>query len=169
MSKHYLHSSFREKLIEHLVIGELLKLSWIDGRCALEVAVPEVDRSGYDVILEHLGVVRHVQFKASKRDARTPKQNIQVALQAKPSACVVWTFFSEETLELGPFLFFGNEPGRPMPKLDTFPVAKHTKANAQGEKGERSALRSVPRSAFRQLASSIELWGSLFGDVQQAA
>jgi len=43
MEQHYLKSSFREKLIEHLFIGELLKLSWLEGGCALEIAKPEVD------------------------------------------------------------------------------------------------------------------------------
>ena len=33
MSKHYEHSSFREKLIEHLFIGEMLKLSWQKDDC----------------------------------------------------------------------------------------------------------------------------------------
>jgi hypothetical protein len=28
MNKHTEHSSFREKLVEHLFVGELLKLSW---------------------------------------------------------------------------------------------------------------------------------------------
>ncbi|MEH8223404.1 hypothetical protein Q7I19_20645 [Aeromonas veronii] len=57
MDKHYLKSSFREKLIEHLFIGEMLKLSWSSDRCSLEVAKPEVDNQGYDLIAEENGVV----------------------------------------------------------------------------------------------------------------
>ena len=48
MNKHSEQSSYREKLIEHLFIGELLKLSWTNGDCQLEVGKPEVDNSGYD-------------------------------------------------------------------------------------------------------------------------
>jgi len=62
---HSEHSSFREKLIEHLFIGELLKLSWMGFGCTLEVASPEVDNGGYDLIVEDNGVVRHIQLKAS--------------------------------------------------------------------------------------------------------
>ena len=65
MSKHSEHSSYREKLIEHLFIGELLKSSWQNGDCQLEVGKPEVDNSGYDVIIEANRIVRHVQLKAS--------------------------------------------------------------------------------------------------------
>ena len=49
MSKHFEHSSFREKLIEHLFIGEMLKLSWLKDDCQLEVMKPEVDNAGCDV------------------------------------------------------------------------------------------------------------------------
>ena len=50
MSEHSLHSSYREKLIEHLLIGELLKFSWLSKDSTLEIAKPEVDNSGSDII-----------------------------------------------------------------------------------------------------------------------
>ena len=50
MKEHYLKSSFRENLIEHLFIGELLKISWSRVEYSLEVSKPEVDASGYDII-----------------------------------------------------------------------------------------------------------------------
>jgi hypothetical protein len=37
-------------------------------------------------------------------------------------------------LELGPFLFFGSEAGKPLPDLGDLKIAKHTKANAEGVK-----------------------------------
>ena len=52
MKEHYLKSSFRENLIEHLFIGELLKISWSRAEYSLEVSKPEVDASGYDIIAE---------------------------------------------------------------------------------------------------------------------
>jgi len=72
--QHYLNSSFREKLIEHLFIGELLKLSWRDGACTLEVAKTEVDNQGYDLIAEDNGVIRHIQLKAARLKARASRQ-----------------------------------------------------------------------------------------------
>ena len=68
---HTENSSFREKLIEHLFIGELLKLSWKSSNCTLEVASPEVDNAGYDVIAEDNGIVRHIQLKASYIGGKT--------------------------------------------------------------------------------------------------
>lgn len=52
MQQHYLKSSYREKLIEHLFIGELLKLSWASGSCNLPISKPEVDNQEYDLIAE---------------------------------------------------------------------------------------------------------------------
>lgn len=61
---HSNNSAFREKLIEHLLVGELLKFAW-KHELAIEVAKPEVDNSGYDIILESNNIVRHVQLKSS--------------------------------------------------------------------------------------------------------
>lgn len=36
MERHFRFSSFREKLIEHLFVGEMLKASWQSGDCSLE-------------------------------------------------------------------------------------------------------------------------------------
>lgn len=71
MSKHFKHSSFREKLIEHLFISEMLKLSWKKGDCQLEVMKPEVDNAGCDVVLENNNIIRHIQLKASKLGGKT--------------------------------------------------------------------------------------------------
>lgn len=89
MEQHYLKSSFREKLIEHLFIGELLKISWKSGSCSLEVAKPEVDNQGYDLIAEENGFIRHIQLKAAKLSATTPSQKVHLALAKKPSGCIL--------------------------------------------------------------------------------
>jgi hypothetical protein len=129
MTKHTEHSSYREKLIEHLFIGELLKISWLHHECSLEVAKPEVDNSGYDIILETKGLIRHVQIKTSIIGGKTAFQKVHVKLAEKPSACVVWIYFNEDTMELGPFLFFGGNAGSPIPDLSECKIAKHTKGN----------------------------------------
>jgi hypothetical protein len=130
--QHYLNSSFREKLIEHLFVGELLKLSWKAGPCSLEIAKPEVDCQGYDIVAEENGVIRHIQLKASYHDETTAQQKVHIALASKPSGCIIWIYFDEETLELGPFLFYGGPAGEPLPDLSDQRVAKHTRGDAQG-------------------------------------
>lgn len=100
MEKHYLKSSFREKLIEHLFIGELLKLSWIEGGCSLEIAKPEVDNRGYDLIAEQNSVIRHIQLKAAHLNAKAAKQKVHTALSSKRSGCVVWVYFDDKTLDV---------------------------------------------------------------------
>jgi len=106
MDQHFLHSSYREKLIEHLFVGELLKHSWLERGCSLEVSSPEVDNRGYDLVAEENGVIRHIQLKASHMGARAAGQKVHTALAAKPSGCIVWIYFDQETLKLGPFLYY---------------------------------------------------------------
>jgi hypothetical protein len=160
---HTEHSSFREKLIEHLFIGELLKLSWKEFGCTLEVASPEVDNAGYDLIAEDNGVVRHIQLKASYVGGKTASQKVHTRLSEKPSGCVIWIYFNEDTLELGPFLFFGSLPGEKLPSLDGLKVAKHTKGDQGGFKAERPNIRVLPKGWFKNFSSIDEVYEALFG------
>jgi len=169
MEQHYRFSSYREKLIEHLFIGELLKASWLSGECSLEVAKPEVDSRGYDVIIERNGVVRHIQLKTSHRTAITTSQNVHIGLAEKPAGCVVWIQFDEKTLDLGPFLFYGDKAGGPLPSVLDLKVGKHTKANSQGVKVERPDIRKVPKSRFEPLATIDQVFGALFGAASSAS
>lgn len=162
MEQHYLRSSFREKLIEHLFIGELFKLSWFDGSCSLEIAKPEVDDQGYDLIAEANGVIRHIQLKAAHLDAKATKQKVHIRLSAKPSGCVIWVYFDEQTMNLGPFLFFGGSPGLQLSCLEGFRVAKHTKANAQGVKAERPEIREIPKGQFTRYDTIEQIYEQLF-------
>ena len=59
-----LHSTFREAVLEHLLLGELLSPFWLAGMHA-EVLEPNVDDAGYDVLIGAKGIMRHIQCKAS--------------------------------------------------------------------------------------------------------
>lgn len=156
-------SVYREQLLEHLLIGELLKLSWLKYGATLEVSTPSIDRAGHDIVLEANGVTRHVQLKSSAVEAAAAGQKVHIGLSAKPSGCVVWTCFNPENLQLGPFLFFGGLPGEPLPSLEFFKVAKHTKANSLGIKAERPNIRVIQKSRFQIIKTIEELFTALFG------
>jgi hypothetical protein len=166
MAVHSEHSSYREKLLEHLLIGEVLRYLWRQGVTTAEFLRPEVDRGGYDLVIACGTVIRHIQLKSSHRGASTSRQNVNIGLADKPSGCVVWVVFDEATLALGPFLWFGGLPGQPLPDIRSFPVATHTRGNAQGVKGERPNIRILKRAVFEQVASVAELVGRLFGRVK---
>ena len=163
-TKHTEHSSYREKLIEHLFIGELLKISWKNGDCQLEVAKPEVDNSGYDVVVEANGVIRHVQLKASYIGGKTSRQKVHLKLADKPSGCVVWIYFNEDTLELGPFYFLGSEPGLPLPSIEDAQIARHTKGDRYGHKAERPNIRYLNKGDFTSYESAEDIYQALFGN-----
>lgn len=162
VTQHTENSSYREKLVEHLFVAELLKLSWLHHGCSLEIAKPEVDNSGYDLIVEAKGVVRHVQLKTSIVGGKTAVQKIHTKLAEKPSGCVVWIYINEKTLRLGPFLYFGAEAGKPLPSLIDRKVAKHTKGDKDGVKAERPNIRVLPKGSFTPIESIENLYVRLF-------
>lgn len=156
-------SVYRERLIEHLLIGELLKHSWLHHGASLEVSQPSIDRSGHDVVLEANGITRHVQLKTSTLTAKTSKQKVHIGLEGKASGCVVWVRFNADTMKFESFLFFGGAPGQPLPAMDALKVAKHTKGDSKGVKKERPNIRLVPVSRFRKIGDVSELYAELFG------
>ena len=162
-TEHSLYSSYREMLLEHLFAGAVMRHLWLRGFQRLELLKPQVDDSGYDLVFEANGIVRHVQLKASHHGAATPSVNIHLALAEKPSGCVIWLRFDEAKLDLGPFLWFGGEPGAKLPDLSLFKTAKYTKANAQGLKLERSNIRTIPKAQFTPLATIDDVVTHLFG------
>ena len=162
MDKHFYHSSFRERLIEHLFIGELLKFSWQQDDCSLEISKPEVDSKGYDLIAELNQVIRHIQLKSTFTGSKTSVQKIHQALGSKPSGCVIWIYFDKNTLELGPFLFFGSNGGGPIQPLEEFPVAKHNKADSKGVKALRPNIHVIRKGQFTRFDSIREIYHCLF-------
>jgi len=159
MAQHNENSSYREKLIEHLFVGELLRLSWLHHACSLEIAKPEVDNAGYDLIAEVKGRVRHIQLKTSITGGKTSRQKVHMRLAEKPSGCVVWIYFDEKTLRLGPFYYFSADPE----SLGGRKIARHTKGNKDGVKAERQNLRVVPKGSFTRIESIEGIYARLFG------
>ena len=162
VSKHNEHSTYREKLIEHLFIGELLKLSWQKHDCGLEIAKPEVDNSGYDVLAECYGIVRHIQLKASHIKSSTAQQKVHIKLADKPSGCMVWIVFDEDKLMFDHFLFYGDRAGEPLPNIDNLKIAKHTKGNKDGIKAERPSIRIINKGQFQIIHTVDDLYNELF-------
>lgn len=162
MTQHFENSSYREKLIEHLFVGELLKVSWLRHKCSLEIAKPEVDNAGCDIIAEAKDVVRHIQLKTSMVGGKTARQKVHARLAEKPSGCVVWIYFNATTMELGPFHYFGSRAGEKLPSLDQLKIAKHTKGNKDGLKAERKNIRILPKAMFKQLAGIEQVYEALF-------
>lgn len=161
-----INSSYREILIEHLFVGEIMRLLWLRQIAEFEVLQPQVDDSGYDLVIEANGIVRHIQLKSSFRGASTGQVKASLKLLEKPSACVVWIQFDPKSMSLGPFLWFGGSPGAPMPDIRGFKVAKHPRANAQGVKKERPNQRSISRAHFEPLADYQSLLLRLFGELR---
>ena len=161
-SAHSTESSLREKIIEHLFLGDLLRCLWRKGVRDIEILRSEVDRDGYDLVLEANGVIRHIQLKASHRLAKTAELDIQVSLQRKPCACVIWIRFDPDSLELGPYLWFGAAPQQRMPPLGD-KVSRLSKGNSKGYKGERLSHRVVKKGRFETLTSINEVAERLFG------
>ena len=142
MSIHSEHSSNREKLLEHLFIGEVLRHLWRQGITTAEFLRPEVDSGGYDLVIECNKIVRHIQLKASFRGATTAEQKVNLRLAEKPSGCVVWMMFDRSTLELGPFRWFGEAPGSPLADIRNEPLGKHCRRRNQSRETQHSRYQT---------------------------
>lgn len=162
-SDHSVLSSYREMLLEHLFAGEIMRHVWLSGVKRMEILKPQVDDGGYDLVLEAGSVVRHVQLKSTFKGSTVRRFNVNTALSRKPSGCVVCVVFDRTSLAMRSFYWFGRSPGRRLPPLDDFPVARHTKGTAKGIKNLRPNIRVVPRSQFKHVPNVSALAIKLFG------
>ena len=162
-TEHSLFSSYREMLLEHLFAGEVMRHVWRSGARRLEILKPQVDDGGYDLVLEGNSFVRHIQLKATFQGSKVARFKVNTGLESKPSGCVIVLLFEQTSLSLGPFLWFGAKPGERLPDLSAYPIAKHSKGNAQGIKLQRPNLKVVPRSAFQSIETVADVTERLFG------
>ena len=161
-SAHSSDSSLREQALGHAFLGQLLTFMWRSGVRDIEVLKSEVDRGGYDVVLESNRVIRHVQLKSSFRGSKVREVDISTKLLHKPDGCILWLEFDRESLAIERFYWFGDKAGNGLPDLGAR-ISRHSKANSKGEKNERLAHRVVAKGDFQMLADISEVVQKLFG------
>jgi hypothetical protein len=161
-SPHSAHSSLREQALGHLFLGQLLAFMWRNGARDIEVLKSEVDRGGYDVVLEANGIIRHVQLKSSFRGSKVREVDVSNKLLCKPGGCILWLEFDRESLAIERFYWFGGKAGTALPDLG-HRVSRHSKGNSEGEKNERPIHRVLTRGRFEALADISEVVEKLFG------
>lgn len=159
---HSQDSSLREQALGHRFLAELLSLMWRDGRRDIEVLKSEVDRAGYDIVLEANGIIRHVQLKSSFTGSKVREVSVNTRLLTKPGGCVIWLEFEPDSLAITKYLWFGGGPGFALPDLGS-KVSLHSKANSKGQKLERPMHRIVSKGRFESLPEINLLVNRMFG------
>jgi hypothetical protein len=146
---HFIHSTLRERIVEHVFVGEALRRLWQLGVTDVEVLRSEFDAGGYDLVMARGRVTRHIQFKTKIVGGKTDEVKISLKLMDKPSGCVLWIVVTPDLL-FDHYLWFGAGPGEPLPDINAFAVAKHSKGTAQGEKNERPNHRRFGSAGSRR-------------------
>lgn len=160
--RHFIHSTLRERIVEHVFAGDVLRTLWRRGVTDVEILRPEFDSHGYDIVMSRGPVVRHVKTQAAG------KVSVSRALAEKPSGCVVWIGLNKATLELGPFMWFGGAPGLPLPEISQYPNPRRATHNAEGVRPVRKNHHVLPPSAFAKLKTLDEIVVRLFGEIAAA-
>src|SRR3984885_10705828 len=89
-TSHYLHSTLRERIVEHVFVGDILRRLWQLGVTDVEVLRSEFDAGGYDLVMSYRKIVRHIQFKTVTVDGKADNIKVSLKLVEKPSGCVIW-------------------------------------------------------------------------------
>lgn len=146
-NKNSVHSHLRERIVEHLFLGSMLRELWSRDILDIEVLRSEFDAHGYDVVLARGQLVRHVQLRTRGHKNRPGKVSVCEALGLKPSGCVIVISINDK-LDLGPFYWFGGDELGPLPEITKYPLRKSLKRTGNGERPNRKRHRDVPGSKF---------------------
>lgn len=157
---HFRQSTLRERIVEHVFIGDALRLFWQRGITDVEVLRSEFDAHGYDLVMARGSIVRHIQFKTGTK--KPAKVSVAQALADKPSGCVIFIMVTPE-LELGPFYWFGAEPGKPLPDIAGFRNPRRATHNKAGERPLRQNHREIAAANFVVVPSFPSILEKLFG------
>jgi hypothetical protein len=164
---HYQHSSLRERIVEHVFVGDALRELWREGVTDVEVLRSEFDAFGYDLVMSRGGIVRHIQFKTGMQ-SKPRKVEVARALFEKPSGCVVWIKVSGD-LTLEPFYWLGGTPGEPLTINNDFRAAKAKRRNKEGKRPDRPNHVDVPGAEFELVPTLRKVLGKLFGNLDGVA
>lgn len=160
------YSTVREKVLEHLLLGQLgLELLVRGLDFTVLHAVP--DRDGYDLVIDAGSIARHIQLKSSVVGGKTRRVPINTRLAAKTSGCVVWTIYNPAIRDFSDLRWFGGAPNEPLPDLGDRPV-RHSRGNSEGAKAIRPGMRMLTLARFERLEGIAALADRLFGPVLQA-
>jgi hypothetical protein len=157
---HFRQSTLRERIVEHVFIGDALRLFWRRGITDVEVLRSEFDAHDYDLVMARGRIVRHIQFKTGTK--KPAKVSVAQALADKPSGCVIFIMIAP-TLELGPFYWFGADPGLPLPEIAGFRNPRRATHNKAGERPLRPNHREVAATHFSIVPSFPGILEKLFG------
>jgi hypothetical protein len=159
-------SGLLEQVLEYQFLG-MLSAELLRRGMRFEVLRGDFDLNGHDVVIEAGGIMRHIQLKGMAAGGKTRRVPINTRLQAKPSGCVVWMTYDPDSLEITGLRWFGGAPGERLPALGDR-VARHTRANREGLKGERPHIRILPASRFVDVPDAAAMADRLFGAAEHA-
>jgi hypothetical protein len=159
-------SHYKENLLEHVFIAELLQECAFVRNQAVEVLRAEVDDGGYDLLLQMGDIIRHVQLKTRSKKGRVRRVQVNVNLERHRGGCVVWVFWdvnpSTRRARLT-YRWFGNGPTRRTKALPGT-VGRHTRGG-----GERPNMRVLKWGDFEAVPDTAVLVPRLFGRAPRAA
>lgn len=157
--QHHDNSSLRESIIEHIFVGEALRLLWQHGIVDTEILRSEFDAFGYDLVVSRGPIVRHVQLKSGRK---LDHVSASLHLAAKPSGCIVFIEIDDD-LALKSYRMFGGPPGEPLPDILDFKVTKRPTHNSQGIRPERTMHRTITKKSFGPALNLTELLQHMLG------
>jgi len=142
---HSLYSSRREKILENLFIGEVLRELWRRGVYEADILQSDIDASGYDVVLDFEGGTRHIQLKVKKKNGRWAiGANGKIGDRA--DGCVVVMEIDSVSLEFLGFHWLGKPIGSGGIDISDGRAVKHARVNAEGQKKERRNSYKIPKN-----------------------
>ncbi len=147
----YRDSSFREKMLEHIFLAEILQEAWLVRGQTAEVLRPEVDNAGYDLVLELRGICRYIQLKGSRSGGRAGWKDVNIKLAEKPGGCVIW-------------IFYENVQGRAKLCYRFFGKCPTERLDLGNEKGKGNTRR-INIGRFEKATDVVKLFDKLFPGV----
>lgn len=148
-AEHFQHSQLREKILEHLFVGELLRQLWRRKRFDVEVLRSEFDAHGYDLVITRGSLVRHVQLKSGVQ-SKPGRIALSTNLERRGSGCAIWIGVQND-LTMARFYYLGARPGEPFTFGAMATAARRVGRTARGIRPLRGNHVIAPAAMWQEV------------------
>ena len=83
------HSTLRERIVEHVFVGEAMRRLWQHRVTDVELLRSEFDAGGYDLVMSRGRLTRHIQLKTLTSGGKTSQLKVGLRLAERESGCVI--------------------------------------------------------------------------------
>lgn len=144
-------SNFRESMVEHRFIAELMEYCWQRDFFDIQVLHSEIDDSGYDLVVSIKNNTSFLQLKVTSEESRVCEFPIHQNLVSKPNAFILLIEYEKSNISIH------KRHLKPITSIEWDDCSPAT--NSHNRAKERNNVRMIKRKSIKNSKDELSIEG----------